>query len=709
MTLSFEDLQKGFANRLAQLASTSDGARALSMFKHSGLLVQRSIEAKGRGSALKELLGWELPDQPLDSDHIGIWRRPKNSVDFMRDIDKRQEWNYWANTPRIDGKAKRGKKRIIFLGESVARGYCYDPQFTPAKVLEVMLRSQFGPDGIEVVDLAQLGIGFQVGELALSALALEPDAAIIFSGNNWRPDQVGSMDISCADSALRQQSIPALKKLFERNLSEKTSLLIQTVGSAYEKKQIPMLWVIPEFNLRDWRDPISNAPYLPADSNSKWSFCWERAVICLQEGNISEAEELARSMIELDGGVSSAGFYLLADCNMHQKNDKASRNYLEAARDANIWSGSMCNLSPRPFSISQQIMREKAVTFEKSGILDLPRFFEEYLNGDLPDRRLFLDYCHMTSEAIQVSMAAVASHITSVITGTNLPWSNFLDQDAKPNRGVEAEAMFLAAVHNAHNCQNYELIHHYCSTALKLAPELSEVMVKFAEVQARGISVFLSTSGEELIEMPWPSVQRHLFGQHEPQLDQKLTGAITASLRTIGIDISMSLNKIRKEARSISIRPTNLLESYYISSADQPQETQWTVPGTSPYRQQDYYRAFSNKSRFFFIGDALCPTSLVLTFRLPNSLSGIIEIRVNEEYQHQIPGDCEWKTWDILLDPSAIGEGVNELTIHWPTPTYPTSAALHLAADAIQQGMPPQLYCSFGDIHSFIAEYQPGV
>lgn len=102
---------------------------------------------------------------------------------FVRRMDMIQDWYNWANVSRIE--AKGSKRRILLIGESVARGYLYDPDFTPALALQMMLDAQFGEGEVEIIDLARIGISYKVRELALAALRLEPDMAIIFAGNNW--------------------------------------------------------------------------------------------------------------------------------------------------------------------------------------------------------------------------------------------------------------------------------------------------------------------------------------------------------------------------------------------------------------------------------------------------------------------------------------------------------------------------------------------
>ena len=89
-------------------------------------------------------------------DRIGIWVRSKNDTAYRRLEVHRSEWRLWADNEEIPARS-RGR-RIVFLGESAARGYFYDPDFAPAVVLQALLRSVPGTRDIDVVDLARSNI-----------------------------------------------------------------------------------------------------------------------------------------------------------------------------------------------------------------------------------------------------------------------------------------------------------------------------------------------------------------------------------------------------------------------------------------------------------------------------------------------------------------------------------------------------------------------
>src|SRR5205823_5064865 len=104
----------------------------------------------------------------------------------------------------------------------------YDPQFTPAMALERMLRSQSGKASMEVIDLARTNQGFALRDLAISAAnLLQPDAVVIFAGNNWGPFAelsplsradvpflpLSGTDVPFLDSALRERGVAGLRQL----------------------------------------------------------------------------------------------------------------------------------------------------------------------------------------------------------------------------------------------------------------------------------------------------------------------------------------------------------------------------------------------------------------------------------------------------------------------------------------------------------------
>jgi hypothetical protein len=342
---------KAFANSIASVAASGDVAQVIHYLHLVGLL---------RSPAGTELTdSGDMFESPPNPDHVGAWERKieNGKACFVRRPEMMHEWSFWANQWRIE--AKGAKRRVVLIGESVARGYLYDPMFTPAIALQMILDSQFGENEIEVIDLARTGLSYKVKEVAIGALQLEPDAVIIFSGNNWASGSFPEpIEMTEKDAAEPKTGIAEAKRLCEARIERRAGRIISDVASAYEGKGIPLIWIIPEFNLADWRDPVTNAPHLAEGLNREWLDLLEEAHSAMRDRDFSRAEALAKRMVEIDGSVCVASLYILAECSRQSGAVDAERKYLEMAKDAAVWDLPRV-FSPRPYSITQKVLREE--------------------------------------------------------------------------------------------------------------------------------------------------------------------------------------------------------------------------------------------------------------------------------------------------------------------------------------------------------------
>jgi len=265
------DVLKSFADRIARTAVANDASQLVQLLQVSGLMggdgsledVQSLADTASDFHYAKTSTIWHEGD-------VGIWepRIEGGKSVFVRRLDTIEEWVHWANIGRIE--AKGSKRRVLFMGESVARGYLYDPDFNPGMALQMILDRQFGEGEIEVIDLARTNLGFQIRDLAISARQLEPDIAIIFAGNNWCNTAPTFSDVVRIDNALASEGMAGVKRVSEEYIEQTGTGVVRDIALAYKEQGIPLVWIIPEFNLGDWRDPVTNAPYLPDDLNVEW-------------------------------------------------------------------------------------------------------------------------------------------------------------------------------------------------------------------------------------------------------------------------------------------------------------------------------------------------------------------------------------------------------------------------------------------------------
>jgi hypothetical protein len=693
---------KHFANRIAEAAVSDKAAEMVRLLRVSGFLGGRPNDVAKTSSVSVADLDDALGGTPSPSygDYVGVWKRKvvDGKVSFVRRMETMPEWNYWADVGRIEPKSE--KTRVLLIGESVARGYLYDPVFNPATALRMILEPHF--DGIEIIDLARTNLGFQIREVAINALQMEPDVAIIFAGNNWYLMDPLPSEIAEIDDAISKHGIVGVKPTVEAQIARTSTSVVNDICVAYESKGVPLVWIIPEFNLRDWHDPITNAPYLPDGLNKEWLGLMAEAQRALRDSDFKTAALMADKMIEIDKGLCVAGFYILAECSRRANDVEGERKYLTLARDTTSWDISATTV-PRAYSVMQEAVRSETAKHNIQ-VIDLPVLFKEYLNGGIPDRTLFLDYCHLTTKGIQVSMGAAASCVLRALKRADIPWHALVGDQVAPSPETEAEALFLAAITNAHCSQPRELVQYFCRRALNHSKHIGRLMLNYIELQTQSaIPMRMSGAEEEMWKVGSPLV-RNLLRLNVKRLDQLLFNAMLDALEEVGIKDRDRIRQLCLEEHSVTRGDTDLLDYYYCAAADQPQEMVWLNRTDKRYRPAaEYYRAYWPESRFIFVGEGGCAVHLSLTCRLPepDSRDSSIKLRLNGKPQLEIVISSKWGTWEIDLPGDAVREGLNEIAISWPMPEFETSKSLEQARLKLIASEFPGFFPVFGEIHSF--------
>ena len=185
----------------------------------------------------------------------GIWERQVKGtvIRYVRAPESSEPSSLWANIGAIEPKGRH--KRVVLLGESVARGFFFDPHFNPAMALQHTLRTVSGDREVEVVDLARTDLLLDpLKNLAIEAVELQPDVVVVFAGNNWQPTNVLSRDdFLQLSKSLRQGAWSGVKRRLEDLLRERVKSLVEVLVALAQKHRFTLLFVLPEFNLADWR------------------------------------------------------------------------------------------------------------------------------------------------------------------------------------------------------------------------------------------------------------------------------------------------------------------------------------------------------------------------------------------------------------------------------------------------------------------------
>lgn len=689
---------KSFAARAAQFSGSAELATAIRSFCLTGLPKDQPQTPFSR---------FEIGDDKTLS--IGIWRRQHagNEVPFIRDPKMRDEWFYWTDRRRID--PKRTRWRVALLGESVARGYFYDPHFSLATSLHTMLESALGPDKIDVVDLAKSNLRMHELKSCIGqSLALSPDILVIFAGNNWHA-HLSDSDIPYVEGLLRQDGVPGMKAYLDEKRGHATRNLIVQANRLLTPKNVKIVWVIPEFNLTDWADPACNAPLLPRDGNALWRELDRRAREALQHRDFTQAEKLAKQMIELDGGTSSVPLRLLAELSNAGGDLAAARRYLELCREAESWDPSF-SYCPRVFSSIQTALRE-ASALPGNAVVDLPQIFSGQLDGELPGRRMFLDYCHMTAEGINIAGAEIASHVLSLITDRRVSAPGLLSKAHPPPAEIEGRACFLAASHNAAFHQGVEIVRYWCDRALGLWPECAQLMRCFADYTTRDVPMVMCKSGLELARLDRLDTSRYLGHGRLRRLDLTFGDAAVAALADIGVNIGDEVADLRIRDHSARSGPKELTDFFYSAAIPALSERGWTSRAfaTNHGSHAIYASAFWEESRFVFFAEKGQDIRITLTYRVPFSSKGIVTVDLNGHRLADLPAARTWRTWKLSVSSDCVNRGQNEILISWPTEEVPSDVLLNEAATHLLAMRLPYFHRVFGEIHTLSVADRSGM
>lgn len=701
---------KSFADRIAQAAASEEADELVRLLRISGLTgpIANRPAHYGDEDTPTSVRASEPGVPPQQSRLVGIWekRTENGKTGFVRTLDTIETWHYWANVGRIEPRTS--KLRVLFIGESVARGYLYDPSYTPALVLQKMLEEHYGKDQVEVIDLARTNLSFEIRELALAALQLEPDVAVFFAGNNW--DKKTSLptfsDLANMNKAIATEGMAGVKRVADDYIERTARTIVRDVLSEYQKAGVPVVWLIPEFNLYDWREPFTNAPYLPDDRNREWITAMKEAQQAFNAGDYSRAEQQAAKAVELDQGTTAAPYYILSECREHANDIDAARTCLEKARDAQSWDGSIMYI-PKNYDIAQRILREQLPPYGVQ-VIDMPLVFKQYLNGGIPGTRMFVDYCHMTSEGIQIAMGHAASCVLRALKGIEQPWYALIGEHTAPTAETEAEASFLAAIHNAHRYQRFKMVRHFCARAVSYSKHIAEIMLRYMELQVLNKAPLRMSSAElEIFNLGSPLIHHYLFRNNDKRLDKTLLTAIVDALEEAGIPAAERFEQLYREEHSTRVAETNLLHPFYIQSADQPHELEalcWPIARVD--YDPRYYRAYWTESRFIFIGEPGRAVHLSLSARLSkySDDEGKITLDCNGKPQVEMNLTKNWSAWNVTIPGDVVRDGVNLIEIHWPIPAkFRTEEALAEVMSKLCQLKYPEYYPIFGEIHVFTA------
>lgn len=658
----------------------------------------------GADKALLEQLGYEVAGNQAESNsqdyypagNVGIYKPQEENgqTTYTRDVNFKERWSFFADLPAIP--AKGDKKRVVFLGESVARGFLLDPDYTPAMVLEKLLNANTSGAGYEVIDLAETNLEMRgIRHRFTQCLDLQPDLIIFLAGNNWGTDYINTVasdqgTFNTVSEALNAaKNIGEIKPVLEGVFEGLVTNFMEYVGNTAGAKNIPVIMAIPEFNLVDCRSTPGErvVTNLAEDGIAKWVAARDAAEKAWGQKDLNATATAAQTMIDLDPS-HPLGFEMLADVKMAQGDHDAARELFELGRDTAIFCRS--NSKPRTYQVIRKTMLEKAGAANIS-IVDLPEVFKAHLGGKVPGRELFLDYCHFTVRGIQVAMEATAASVMQIMGEEDSKTLKASDVKAAP--ATLAMGHLFAAIHNMHWGQSYDILKHHSQESVKASKDIAKTMVYYTDMISRSVSNNL-TKSLEMILTNNTQIDRYGHALMHPMdlktMELDLVNGMVDALKGAGINLEKFITELRINEHGIEGRNVNLMRSFYhATSYDEYQ-------GVRPA----FLQARDSRSTFFIVGKAGDAADLSLSFRIPGEAdaNSHVEFSFNGSMVSAVNTKKGWQRHSFTIPGKLMKDGVNHLVIHWPVP-----AQVDKKATAGTGSLLDAVYYVFGEISQFTA------
>jgi hypothetical protein len=689
---------------LAALLATPEGLRTVRLLQAAGLL------AEPPGAMAPQPI-------PRPPEPISIWQPQvvEGETVWVRP-DSQPLGDQHAAVKTLRRKRSELPLRVGFFGESVAAGYLYAPYVTPARVLEAQLRAVGGDANFEVIDLARTNETLpSLAETVRASLQIQPDVLVLFVGNNWNLLETPEISPYAPSVTARQRYAQALRDggtagpvhRAEERLRQVAEGALGTLAALARAVGIPVVVVIPEVNLAGWetrQPPV----WLRGDRTSRWHALYAEATARLDSGEFAAVLATAGAMQELDGGACSTTWRLLARAHRGLGNHDAERAACLSEVDAAPYATLATLSAPLATSTARALLREGA---RRHGFLavDLRDVFAGHTGGELPGSRLFLDYCHLTLEGIQVAMAAVAAQVLDLsgMLEETPGWQTLLPvilrspaPEITPEQ--EATARFGAAIHTAHRLlptgAKPPLLEPWIAAALDASPGVEAAMRDLVAARCSTAPAVLTAAQQRNLASPYPLLLQH--GWRWDHLDADLILAIRAVLERRGRPADEWIDPLLLEHLAIRDEGTELLAPIYLwepLARFYPE-----VMSFADLSQRATLRSPWPETAFCLLCDGERDVELDLTLRRPEG-AGEVRIAVEGEEVGTIATAERWTRAAFRLERRHLRRGLNRLTLGWPLTLRDGDAALAAAVERLEIGVAADLHPVFGELFSLLA------
>ena len=356
------------------------------------------------------------------------------------------KYGYSDQQTTFKAKKSPGTYRIFCLGGSAAAGWPHPANERFSTYLDTCLKRIYPEKRIEIINCSAHGFAsYRVREIFHQLIPFEPDAVIVWSGNNefledqrfksskiqgfvdgavkririvqlvknalpkqrldgnqievagsfWKKAQQQSLEL-CSDPDLALK----VRQVYEQSIHEITT-------EAAQKKIKVLLFTVP-VNLRDWQPNVSYCSLKNQDSIA-WAKSYNMGRNALYNNEFKSANAYLKTAISKEPLHAMSHFLFARSFEILNDTALALENYILAK-----------DLDYNPFRAItdfNESLRKIAANDQNVTLFDAEKLFQKYGRRGIPGFDLFLDYVHPTRNGNLI----LASKLGELISQKSLP------------------------------------------------------------------------------------------------------------------------------------------------------------------------------------------------------------------------------------------------------------------------------------------------
>ncbi|MFT5821729.1 MAG: tetratricopeptide (TPR) repeat protein [Crocinitomix sp.] len=631
-----------------------------------------------------------------ETEKIGIYKSEQVNGEngFVRSDEYKSHFYLSQRHTDFIRRDKTTTKRILLFGESVARGLFYEPYYGPAQVLEEILNTTSSAT-VEVVDLAVTSSSsVEILQLCKQSLVLSGDTVVIFAGNNWKREIL--LGLSPVELNKVYEEITSGNPNFE-NVNEQiqygfdrmVNAFFSILTQIYKDKGVDLLFVLPEFNLMDFRSSeLDQEMYMPNGRTQDWIAVNKKGIEALKNENFVDLEALAEELIQLNP-FHPKGYEWLADCRINEGQVQAAKELLRSAYDKGIYRATIT--FPRIYGeLKKAIVRNCAE--HNVNLIRSDEIFENHGEHKIPDKTLFLDYCHLSSEGIVLSMKACAEKLANIWNDVSLNTEKLETYELKTDPKVLSKAHFFAALHNNLCGQNFEIVDYHCKKTFEFDKDAINNMRGYMELSISNTPWNLSKEALNFIENELLGLGLVKYEGHA-RMDSHITRSIRGILDANNLHNNYA--QILSEKYGAETLEIDLLDPKFAVNSFQ-------IIGELEEKGKSFYSEINLKTAFNFFIPGNDSVKIKITLRIPDySTATPVQVFINNQLIEKINAGTTWRTFNIPVSTAQLIDGVNSISIHWPLPaTNPKKGVILGSITDFENAVSPVL----GELYNLTVE-----